>query len=131
MAKKKLTVSNYLLLAGIGIGAYFLFSSFTKPTTTIPPTPPTPPAPPTPPGTPIPTTTGCNAITTYYPSLVSLNQFIDLYQGVNAKNEVAYLQQQLNIKGECLNVDGDFGTLTLEALLRQTGKSSGTLIELL
>jgi hypothetical protein len=130
MAKKKLSTLNFLMLAGIGIGAYFLFSSFTKPTTTPPPTPPAPPAPPTPPALPIPTS-GCNAITTYYPNLISLNQYIDLFQGVNAKNEVAYLQQKLNTRGECLNVDGDFGNLTLQALIRQTGKSSGTLIELL
>jgi hypothetical protein len=128
MAKKKLSTLNYLMLAGIGIGAYFLFSSFTKPAQITTPQEPTPQDP-TPP-TPIPTT-GCNPITSYYPNLISLNQYMNLYQGVNAKNEVAYLQQKLNTRGECLNVDGDFGNLTLQALIRQTGKSSGMLIELI
>lgn len=139
MPNKKNNIQNILLLAGVGLAAYFLFKKFATPVLPPPPPPP-PPSPSDSTTTQLPATaTGCNNKVTFdYSNGI---YFVDrdyplrkLRAGETPSNTdkhtTAYLQAWLNQKyNTCLVVDGIFGGGTESALLSKTGKESGTLNE--
>lgn len=141
MAKKKLNTNNILLLAGVGIAAYFLFKKFMNPALPPPPPPP-PPTPSSSTGTSLPAP--CNNKVTFDWNSVEIQNYnlidrdLQLKKitqneliGATKKHTTAYLQAWLNQKhNTCLVVDGIFGTYTESALLSKTGKTSASLNEL-
>ena len=141
MANKKNNIQNILLLAGVGLAAYFLFKRFTTPAiTSSQQTIPVEPSPSSSTTTQLPApATGCNNKVTFDYS--NGRYFVDrdfplrkLRAGETPSNTdkhtTAYLQAWLNQKyNTCLVVDGIFGGGTESALLSKTGKESGTLNE--